>query len=120
MRFLAEAVWYPTALLPCACLHWEAIDDRSANATLADGPNTVRLVFHFNDHGLIDTVSAGARGRIVGNQVIPTAWQARTWNYEYRDGIRVPLDSEAAWLLPDGPEPYWRGHLTSLKYEFSS
>jgi hypothetical protein len=118
MRFLAEAAWYPTVLLPCACLHWEAVDDRSANATFTDGPNTVRLLFHFNEEGLVDTVRAEARGRVVGNQVIPTAWQARVWNYEDRDGICVPLDGEVAWLLPDGPRPYWRGHLTSVEYEF--
>ena len=100
-------------------MHWEAVDDRSANATFTEGPNTVRLLFHFNEEGLVDTVRAEARGRVVGIQVIPTAWQARVWNYEDRSGICVPLDGEVAWLLRDGPRPYWRGHLTSVKYEFS-
>jgi hypothetical protein len=39
MRFLAEAVWYPTALLPCACLHWEAVNDHAA-ASVAK-PDTI-------------------------------------------------------------------------------
>ena len=34
MRFLAEAAWYPTALLPSQGVRWEAIDDLSARATL--------------------------------------------------------------------------------------
>ncbi len=34
MRYLAEAAWYPTALLPSQGVHWEPVDDRSARATL--------------------------------------------------------------------------------------
>jgi hypothetical protein len=37
MRFLAEAPWYPTALLPTQGVRWDAIDDTSARATLTDG-----------------------------------------------------------------------------------
>jgi hypothetical protein len=24
-----------------------------------------------------------------------------------------------AWMLPEGPKPYWRGRLTRLAYEFA-
>ncbi|HEX7043294.1 MAG TPA: DUF6544 family protein, partial [Burkholderiales bacterium] len=34
MRFLAEAAWYPTALLPSQGVRWEAAGERSAYATL--------------------------------------------------------------------------------------
>jgi len=43
MRYLAEAAWYPTALLPSQGVRWSAVDDRSANATLTDGPITLTL-----------------------------------------------------------------------------
>jgi hypothetical protein len=61
MRFLAEAVWYPTALLPSEGVRWEAVDDCSANATIVDGPLALTLLFRFNDAGLIDSVRAHAR-----------------------------------------------------------
>jgi hypothetical protein len=32
MRYLAEAAWYPTALLPSQSVQWEALDDHSATA----------------------------------------------------------------------------------------
>ena len=35
-RFLAEAVWFPTALLPRENLKWDPIDDHRARATLSD------------------------------------------------------------------------------------
>jgi hypothetical protein len=31
--------------------------------------------------------------------------------------MRVPLDGEVAWLLPEGAKPYWRGHITEISYE---
>ena len=33
--------------------------------------------------------------------------------------MRVPLTSEAAWLTPDVRRPYWRGTITSLRYQFN-
>ena len=119
MRFLAEAAWYPTALLPSQGVHWEALDDQSARATLNDGDVAVTLLFSFNKDGLIDTVRAEARGRMMSGTLVPTPWQGRFWNYAARDGMCVPLDGEVAWLLPEGARPYWRGHITELSYEFA-
>jgi hypothetical protein len=119
MRFFAEATWYPTALLPSHGVRWEAKDDRSAYATLTEGNISITMLFAFNERGLIDTVRAEARGRAVGGKVVPTPWQGRVWNYEERGGMRVPLDGEVAWLLPEGAKPYWRGHITELDYEFA-
>jgi hypothetical protein len=119
MRFFAEAAWYPTALLPSQGVRWEAVDDRLANATLTEGVISIAMLFTFDEEALIDTVRVEARGRAVGGEVIPTPWQGRYWNYEERGGMRVPLDGEVAWLLPEGERPYWRGHITEITYEFA-
>lgn len=37
MRYLAEAPWYPTALLPSQGVRWEPVNESSALATLGDG-----------------------------------------------------------------------------------
>lgn len=42
-RYLAEAVWFPTALLPREGLKWTAVDDSTALATLTDSGITVSL-----------------------------------------------------------------------------
>lgn len=118
MRFLAEAAWYPTALLPSQGVRWEAVDDGSARATLAESETEVSLLFHFGEDGLIDTVRAEARGRTVGAAVVPTPWQGRWWDYAERDGMRVPLQGEVAWLLPEGPQPYWRGRVVNVRYDW--
>jgi len=64
-------------------------------------------------------LAAELRGRIIDGIVVPTAWKGRFWNYVVRDGMRIPLDGEVAWLTPDGEKPYWRGHITNIIYEFA-
>ena len=120
MRFFAEAAWYPTALLPSQGVRWQAVDDRCAAATLIDGPLALTLLFSFDDAGLIDTVRAEARGRMVGKAIVMAPWEGRWSNYERRNGMTVPLTGEAAWLLPEGRKPYWRGTIMSLTYESAS
>ncbi len=119
MRFFAEAAWYPTALLPSQGVHWEAVDEMSARATLKDGDTALTMLFRFDADGLIESVRAEARGRTVGDAVIPTPWEGRWSRYEVRDGMRIPVQGEVAWLLPEGPKPYWRGRIMSITYEFA-
>ncbi len=118
MRFLAEAAWYPTALLPGQDVQWEAIDDTRAAATLRDGATSVRLVFQFDEQGLIVAVQADDRYRDVNGTLVATPWQARHWDYQARDGMLVPLQGEVAWLLPRGPLPYWRGRIERVEYDY--
>jgi hypothetical protein len=118
-RYFAEAAWYPTALLPSQGIRWSAVDERSARATLQDGKVSIAMLFRFSEQGLITSVRAEARGRTVGTAVVPTPWEGTFGNYQMRDGMRVPLEAEVAWLTPEGPKPYWRGHITSLRYEFA-
>jgi hypothetical protein len=100
-------------------VRWEPRDDRSAYATLTERDISITMLFTFDRRGLIETVRAEARGRTVGGEVIPTPWVGRHWNYEERNGMRVPLDGEVAWQLPEGEKPYWRGHITETDYEFA-
>ncbi len=118
MRYLAESAWYPTALLPSQGVLWHGIDDRTAEATLADGEVKSALRFTFSKDGLIESVRADARGRTVGKTIVPTPWEGRWSNYETRDGMRVPMVGEVAWVTREGRKPYWRGTITSLRYEF--
>jgi len=119
MRWFAEAAWYPTALLPSQGVRWEAVDDRSANATLGDGPLTLTLLFRFNDAGLIDSFRAEARGGMVGKVMVMAPWEGRWSNYQTRDGVQVPFTGEVAWMRPEGRRPYFVGTVTALGYGFA-
>jgi hypothetical protein len=119
MRYFAEAAWYPTALLPSQGVAWTAVDERSADATLVEGGMRLTLRFTFSNDALIESVRAEDRGRTVGDKIVATPWEGQWSNYETRDGMRVPLTGEVAWLTPEGRKPYWRGTITSLRYEFA-
>lgn len=110
-RYLAEAVWYPTALLPSQGVIWSALDDVSALATLTDGHTTVSLQFYFGEHGEIVRCYTPARFRDVNGQGVPTPWGGTYQAYKQVAGMRMPQAGEVAWFLPEGPLPYWRGRL---------
>lgn len=120
MRFLAEAVWYPTLLLPSQGTRWTAVDQHSARATFKDGSVETSLLFHFQPDGLVDTVRAESRSRGSGPGAGSMPWECRLWNYQKRDGLLIPLEGEAAWVTPTGLKPYWRGRITRLAYDFST
>lgn len=120
MRYLAEAAWVPTALAPSAGVAWTPIDDSSASAMLTAGRTTVSLDFRFGADGLVERVFSPARGREVGGSPIPTPWQGRWTSWENHGGIRIPVEGEVEWLLPEGPQPYWRGRVVEVAYDFGS
>jgi hypothetical protein len=118
MRFVAEAAWYPTALLPSQGARWTAVDEHSAQLVLADGAVGVSLLLRFDPRtGLIDSVRAEARGRTVGQAVVMTPWEGRWSDYVEQGGMKVPMSGEVAWLTPEGRRAYWRGTVTALGYE---
>jgi hypothetical protein len=84
-----------------------------------DGPIVLTLLFSFNDAGLIESVRAEARGAMVGKTMIMVPWEGRWSDYQVRDGMKVPIDGEVAWLWPEGRKGYFCGAVTSLTYEFS-
>lgn len=120
MRWFAEVAWYPTALLPSQGVHWEAVDDRSANATVVDGPLTMTLLFRFNDAGLIASFRAEARGGMVGDKMVIAPWEGVWSNYQRRDGVLVPFTGEVAWIRPEGRKPYFVGTVTAIEFELAS
>ena len=121
MRYFAEAAWYPTALLPSQGVRWEAVDDSSANATIADGPLTLTLLFRFNEAGLIGSFRAEARGSSgTGKDMLMLPWESIWSKYQVRDGMTVPFTGEIAWMRPEGCKPYFVGSVVSLTYDFAA
>jgi hypothetical protein len=119
MRYFAEAPWYPTALLPSQGVRWQAVDARSANATLVDGPISLTLLFRFDEAGMIESFRAESRGGMVGKVLVHAPWEGRYANYQSRDGMLVPFAGQVAWMRPQGRKDYFQGAVTQLSYEFA-
>ena len=120
MRYFAESPWYPTALLPSQGVRWETVDETSANATIADGPITLTLLFRFSAAGFIASVHAEARGASVGKDgaMVMLPWECKLSDYSPHDGMLVPMRGEVAWMRPEGRKPYFVGNVKELAYEF--
>jgi hypothetical protein len=116
-RYLAEAVWYPTALLPREGVEWEPVDDQSAKATVEYGGVSASLTFVFDDEGVQQV--EGERYRRVGSGFERTPWTGRWMEYQRRDGLQIPLSGEVIWGLPEGEFRAWEGQVTSIEYDGS-
>jgi hypothetical protein len=121
LRFFAETVWYPTALLPSQGVVWEAIDQHSSRATLTDGETTASVVFQFDAEGLITSMRAEARCyRVVGGKSMFMPWVGNFREYSVCNGMRIPLEGEVGWEHPEGLRLYFKGKITKISYEFAA
>jgi hypothetical protein len=121
LRYLAESVWFPTALLPRESLTWSAVDDTHARATLTDGGTSVSLDFEFGDGGeILGAYTAGRLRSIPGEkgryERLP--WGGRYRRYEEHDGIRVPGEAEVYWVVQGREQPYYRGRNVDVVFEY--
>ncbi len=71
-RFLAEVVWFPTALLPSQGVTWTVLDNHKAKATITDSDITTSLEFEFNEKGEVVSVYTPSRYREVSGKYEPT------------------------------------------------
>ena len=113
MRWLAEAVYVPWALASCHALRWTPVDAHHADAELTDGGVRVSLRFAFGEDGLVRSVRAGDRPRMVGRGFVDTPWVGQWSDWQRRGGVLVPTRGEVAWSIDGRPCPYWRGTLST-------
>ena len=119
LRYLAEAVFFPTALLPRDGISWQPLDENTAHVTLIDGDTTVSCDVNFGEHNEIVRMSA-MRGRDMGGKFELIPWVGHFSDYRRVDGMMIPMRGEVEWVLPEGPAPYWRGRIVDAQYEFAS
>lgn len=116
MRYLSESPWFPFALLPGPHLKWRAIDDRTAEATLADAGREVTMTFHFNDADELARASA-ERYRFIDGSYRLTRWTVLYRDYRRVDGLRIPREGSVEWSLVHGSFEYCRVRVLDAAYQ---
>jgi hypothetical protein len=116
-RFLGESIWFPTALLPSAAVTWSARDDRSASVSLADGDTIVTLLFEFGDSGMPVRIT-GHRFKEDGGRYSMQPWEINCGEVAMRDRMAIPLRCEVSWIVDGVKQPYWRGRISSIEYQY--
>ncbi|HET6386442.1 MAG TPA: DUF6544 family protein [Armatimonadota bacterium] len=115
-RYLAESVWFPTALLPRQGLRWEPIDENRARAALTDAGVTVALDFRFGEDGAIVSAYTPGRYRDSNGSAVPTPWECEYGDYALLNGVMIPLNGKVEWLLPEGRLPYCQIWIRKIEY----
>lgn len=118
-RYLAEAVWFPTALLSDAGVRWTAIDDRRALASLAIKQITVELEFRFNACNEVESVYAEGRYGQFEGVYRRQPWEGHFKDYHEVSGIKVPRYGEVGWWMGGKFELVWKGEIldTNIRYQ---
>jgi len=116
LRYLAEAVWLPTALLPSSGVRWSPIDESRALAQLRSGDTEVSLEFTFRENGEVAEVFSPGRHRKVGDGYSLDPWRGLHFEYREVSNMRVPMEGEVTWELPQGAVSVWQGRVTDIRY----
>ncbi len=117
-RYLAESVWFPTALLPQSGVEWRAVDERTALAVFTDGPTTVSLEFRFNEAGETAAIYTPGRWASAGKAYRLLPWEGHFRDYREHGGMRIPFYGEVGWYIDGKLELVWKGHLRTARYAF--
>jgi hypothetical protein len=114
-RYLAEAVWYPTALLPSPTLRWTEIAATRSLATLTSHGVTVSLEFRFAETGEVTGIyTSGRWGTFPGGyRQIP--WEGHFREYRNRDGVFVPTEGDVGWYVDKEWRDVWKGRIIAFE-----
>lgn len=113
LRWLAEAVWFPTSLLPGGRAIWAAVDADSATLTLTDYGQTVSCRMDFNKRGEIVRCQA----QRYSDEMHIETWVGHFADYRDWHGLRAPTHIEAAWVIQGEEKPYARFILREIGYD---
>lgn len=117
--YLAEAVWYPTALLPSHKLRWSGLDDTRALATLEDHGVRVSLEFRFAPSGEVTGIHTPARWGSFDGGYRQLPWEGHFSTYQRRDGVAVPMAADVGWYVDGEFRTVWRGQVTGIEVRTS-
>lgn len=118
-RYLAEAVWYPTALLPSHTLKWTPIDASKALATLTNHGISVSLEFWFAETGEVSGIYTPARWGTFAGGYRQAAWEGHFRGYREHDGVLVPAEGEVGWYVEGEWRAVWKGTITAFQVQFA-
>lgn len=114
-RFLAEAVWYPTALLPSSKLRWTPIDGTRALATLTHQGIAVSLEFRFASTGEVSGIYTPQRWGSFARGYRQVPWEGHFADYRERDGVVVPSRGDVGWYVDNEWKAVWKGTITGFQ-----
>ncbi len=117
MRYLAELIWNPDAILLNHQLTWRVLNGRTLAVATGEGARRCEVRLILNEAGDPTRMEADDRPRQDGHRLANCPWFGRAGRYQTIGGRRIPTLAEAGWLI-DGVEfVYWCGRVGSWSEE---
>lgn len=114
LRYLAEMIWFPTAVLN-EYITWDEVDDDHAKATMSYKDVTVSGVFTFNDQGEVIKFEAERYGEF-DKKFRLELWSISLSDYKEFNGIKVPTKGDVTWKLETGDFNWFNFEITEIEY----
>jgi hypothetical protein len=114
MRFLAEIVWSPSAVLN-DYIQWTPTGDTTACATMTNCNRTVSGIFYFDYAGDILGFEGKRYGNFDGHFSLET-WSVRILEHKEFNGIRIGNKCEVTWKLKQGDFTWLQLEVTDISY----
>lgn len=114
VRYLQEAMWFPTAYLE-PYITWHAVDDHTADATFKHAGKSVTGRFYFDDDGRILSFSAERYAEDNGTYTL-RKWSTPVFDYATFGGLRIPSSGQGVWDWDGEDFVYIKMHLTDVVY----
>lgn len=112
-RYLAEIVWFPSAVLN-SYITWEKINDTSAKATMELNGTKGSGVFHFDEKGNFKKFVAMRFKEVKDEE--PTEWTVTATKTELLNGIKIPVELKVDWKLENAEWTWLKLKVTDIKY----
>lgn len=114
VRYLAETVWFPSAVLN-EYVVWKEIGDNTAQATMTYGGVEATGTFTFNEKGEVIQFEAERYGEFEGKYSMET-WSISMGNYQFFEGIKVPTEGQIAWKLKEGDYLWYKFVVDDIQF----
>ncbi len=116
VRWLMEAIWCPTALLPSGNLEWSAVDSTSAEVHFKENDIAIDAIFHFNDDGSINKITAKRYMTTVAGPAL-TNYTGYVSDYKEVKGMKIPFHVEVEWNLDHQDFKYGTFDIEEIEYD---
>ncbi len=116
-RFLAETVWFPSAVLS-PYIEWKSIDSLSAQATMKYMGTSASGTFFFNEEG--DFIAFKTlRYKDSEKDDKPREWIVEVKKHAVINGIKIPVKLEVSWMLETGKWTWLILDIEFINYNYS-
>jgi hypothetical protein len=117
-RYISEAVFFPTKLVPSENLSWNVLDSNIAEIKFENGDLSVVAKLFFNSDNLIERIETYDKYRAFDDGFRKSLYSVYFSRYKLMaNSFLVPTYMETEWTLPSGLFKYGKYNIVDIQYE---